>query len=84
MDLNKSKNNPDKSPYEILGVNKGADFEEIQKARIDFFRDYINKADKSKLYLLVENLFMFNNEKKINNQTCFFTLEEHYVAGLLD
>ena len=33
MDFNKSKNNPDKSPYEILGVNEGADFEDIQKAR---------------------------------------------------
>ena len=33
MDLNKSKNNPDKNPYEILGVDEGADFEDIQKAR---------------------------------------------------
>ena len=33
MDSNKSKNNPDKNPYEILGVNEGADFEDIQKAR---------------------------------------------------
>ena len=33
MDSNKSKNNPDKTPYEILGVNAGADFEDIQKAR---------------------------------------------------
>ena len=33
MDSNKSKNNPDKSPYEILGIDKGADFEDIQKAR---------------------------------------------------
>ncbi len=33
MDSNKSKNNPDKTPYEILGVDKGADFEDIQKAR---------------------------------------------------
>ena len=33
MDSNKSKNNPDKSPYEILGINEGADFEDIQKAR---------------------------------------------------
>ena len=33
MDSNKSKNNPDKTPYEILGVEEGADFENIQKAR---------------------------------------------------
>ena len=33
MDSNKSKNNPDKTPYEILGVKEGADFEVIQKAR---------------------------------------------------
>ena len=33
MDSSKSKNNPDKTPYEILGVEEGADFEDIQKAR---------------------------------------------------
>ena len=33
MDSNKSKNNPDKTPYEILGINENADFEDIQKAR---------------------------------------------------
>ena len=33
MDSNKSKNNPDKTPYEILGIDGGADFEDIQKAR---------------------------------------------------
>ncbi len=33
MDPYNSKNNPDKSPYEILGINEGADFEDIQKAR---------------------------------------------------
>ena len=33
MDSNKSKNNPDKTPYEILGVSEGAEFEDIQKAR---------------------------------------------------
>ena len=33
MDSNKSKNNPDETPFEILGVNKDADFEDIQKAR---------------------------------------------------
>jgi hypothetical protein len=33
LDSNKSKNNPDKTPYEILGVEEGADFEDIQKAR---------------------------------------------------
>ncbi len=33
MDSNKSKNDPDKTPYEVLGVREGADFEDIQKAR---------------------------------------------------
>jgi len=33
LDSNKSKNNPDKTPYEILGIKEGADFEVIQKAR---------------------------------------------------
>ena len=33
MDSNKSKNDPDKTPYEVLGVKEGADFEDIQKAR---------------------------------------------------
>jgi len=33
LDSNKGKNNPDKTPYEILGIEEGADFEDIQKAR---------------------------------------------------
>ena len=33
MDLNKNQNNREKTPYEILGVSEGADFEDIQKAR---------------------------------------------------
>ena len=33
MDSNSSKNNSEKSPYEILGVKEGAAFEDIQKAR---------------------------------------------------
>ncbi len=33
MDSNSKKNNSEKSPYEILGVKEGADFEDIQKAR---------------------------------------------------
>ena len=33
MDSNKSKNNPEKTPYEVLGVNEGATFEDIQRAR---------------------------------------------------
>jgi hypothetical protein len=33
LDSNKSENKPDKTPYEILGVKEGADFEDIQKAR---------------------------------------------------
>ena len=33
MDSNNSKNRPDRSPYEILGIKEGADFEVIQKAR---------------------------------------------------
>ena len=33
MDSNKSENKPDKTPYEILGVEEGGDFEDIQKAR---------------------------------------------------
>ncbi len=33
MDSNSSKNNKEKSPYEILGVKEGVAFEDIQKAR---------------------------------------------------
>ena len=33
MDSNSSNNNSEKSPYEILGINEGASFEDIQKAR---------------------------------------------------
>ena len=33
MDSKSNKNNSEQSPYEILGVNEGAAFEDIQKAR---------------------------------------------------
>tara|TARA_Y100000589_G_scaffold191163_1_gene181027 strand:+ start:2493 stop:3167 length:675 start_codon:yes stop_codon:yes gene_type:complete len=33
LDSSNNKNNPEKTPYEILGVSKGADFEDIQRAR---------------------------------------------------
>ena len=33
LDKNSNKNNPERTPYEILGVSQGADFEVIQKAR---------------------------------------------------
>ena len=33
MDSNSSKNNSEKSPYEILGIKEDAAFEDIQKAR---------------------------------------------------
>ena len=33
MDINQNINNPEKTPFEVLGVNQGASFEDIQKAR---------------------------------------------------
>jgi len=33
LDSNNSKNNNEKTPYEVLGVDEGASFEDIQKAR---------------------------------------------------
>ena len=33
MDLNQNSNKPEKTPFEILGVNQGASFEDIQRAR---------------------------------------------------
>jgi len=33
LDSNNSKNNNEKTPYQVLGVNEGASFEDIQKAR---------------------------------------------------
>ena len=33
MDSNNSKNNNEKTPYQVLGVDEGASFEDIQKAR---------------------------------------------------
>ena len=33
MDSNNSKNNNEKTPYEVLGVDEDASFEDIQKAR---------------------------------------------------
>tara|TARA_B100000965_G_scaffold186898_1_gene155949 strand:+ start:6001 stop:6678 length:678 start_codon:yes stop_codon:yes gene_type:complete len=48
LEKNSNKNNPEKTPYEILGVSQGADFEVIQKARDEKVRqagdDLIAKA----------------------------------------
>ena len=33
MDINQNNNKPEKTPFEVLGVNQGASFEDIQKAR---------------------------------------------------
>ena len=33
MDLNQNSNKPEKTPFEVLGVNQGASFEDIQRAR---------------------------------------------------
>ena len=33
MNAKRNKNNPEETPYEILGIRKGADFEVIKKAR---------------------------------------------------
>jgi len=33
LDINQNSNNPEKTPFEVLGVNQGASFEDIQKAR---------------------------------------------------
>jgi len=33
LESNNSKNNSDKTPYEVLGIKEGANFEDIQKAR---------------------------------------------------
>ena len=33
MDINQNSNNPEKTPFEVLGVNQGASFEDIQRAR---------------------------------------------------
>tara|TARA_B100000214_G_scaffold80571_1_gene54557 strand:+ start:42 stop:719 length:678 start_codon:yes stop_codon:yes gene_type:complete len=33
LDINQNNNKPEKTPFEILGVNEGASFEDIQRAR---------------------------------------------------
>tara|TARA_B100000212_G_C27358307_1_gene526925 strand:+ start:769 stop:1446 length:678 start_codon:yes stop_codon:yes gene_type:complete len=33
VEINQNSNKPEKTPYEILGINQGASFEDIQKAR---------------------------------------------------
>jgi len=33
LDINQNSNKPEKTPFEVLGVNQGASFEDIQKAR---------------------------------------------------
>jgi len=33
LDINQNSNKPEKTPFEVLGVNQGASFEDIQRAR---------------------------------------------------
>ena len=33
MDINQNSDKPEKTPFEVLGVNQGASFEDIQRAR---------------------------------------------------
>jgi len=33
LDINQNSNKPEKTPFEVLGVNEGASFEDIQRAR---------------------------------------------------
>ena len=39
MDINQNNNKPEKTPFEILGVNEGASFEDIQRARDEKVRE---------------------------------------------
>ena len=50
-------------------------FPDINKELGDF-------KDKSKMYEIVENLFIYNNANKINGLKWFLTLEEYYVSKL--
>ena len=39
MDINQNNNKPEKTPFEVLGVNEGASFEDIQRARDEKVRE---------------------------------------------
>ena len=39
MDINQNSNKPEKTPFEILGVNESASFEDIQRARDEKVRE---------------------------------------------
>ena len=39
MDINQNNNKPEKTPFEILGVDEGASFEDIQRARDEKVRE---------------------------------------------
>jgi len=39
LDINQNNNKPEKTPFEILGVNEGASFEDIQRARDEKVRE---------------------------------------------
>ena len=39
MDINQNNNKPEKTPFQILGVNEGASFEDIQRARDEKVRE---------------------------------------------
>ena len=70
--FHKDKNNYDKDLKSLL-----KHFPEI-KQKLE------NVREKADLYSIVEDLFLENNARKINNLRWFFTVEENYILNLLN
>ncbi len=59
MDINQNINEPEKTPYEILGVNQGAIFEDIQRARDEKVKEAgDNLIAKAKIEASYDQLLM--------------------------
>ena len=75
--LRAQKFHKDKNKYE-------KDLKSLLKHFPEIKQKLENVREKSDLYSIVEDLFLENNARKINNLRWFFTVEENYILNLLN
>ena len=75
--LRAQKFHKDKNKYE-------KDLKSLLKHFPEIKQKLENVREKADLYSIVEDLFLENNARKINNLRWFFTVEENYILNLLN
>ncbi len=72
MDINQNSNKPEKTPYEILGVNQGASFEDIQRARDEKVKEAgDNLIAKAKIEASYDQLLMVSLKARQSGSISF-------------